>query len=207
MNVSIAEMQAFAAGASCVALLWCWIKLEKGRDRDRAERQKNETAPKGPKLTLCASCFEQLDDNEIPTGWQFEALPYKAEEKPNSCRDAGRPEKRAEEYRTIDGGHLAPHPGMTDEDLYDFERDMKVPKPTWPSLEAFRDRRRHNRHPSVEVPVEGVGMVAMPPEYYAFVKAARAELVEAAGGGMVRFDDVIARAKAMALAAKITMRD
>lgn len=35
------------------------------------------------------------------------------------------------EYRTIDGGHLAPYPDMTDEQLYNYEATFKVPKPTF----------------------------------------------------------------------------
>lgn len=34
-------------------------------------------------------------------------------------------------HYTIDGGHLAPYPGMTDAELYRFERDMNVPRPTF----------------------------------------------------------------------------
>jgi hypothetical protein len=30
-------------------------------------------------------------------------------------------------YYTTDGGVLAPHPGMTDDDLYDFEREFDIP--------------------------------------------------------------------------------
>lgn len=38
---------------------------------------------------------------------------------------------------TTDGRRLAPHPNMTDADLFDFEQDMKIPNPTWPDLETF----------------------------------------------------------------------
>lgn len=38
------------------------------------------------------------------------------------------------EYRTVDGGHLAPYPDMTDRQLYEFEYDMKVPCPTFKYL-------------------------------------------------------------------------
>lgn len=38
------------------------------------------------------------------------------------------------EYRTVDGGPLAPYPGMTDLELYDFECDMKVRNPTFKSI-------------------------------------------------------------------------
>lgn len=31
------------------------------------------------------------------------------------------------EYRTVDGGRLCPHPGMTDDDLDDYEREFNVP--------------------------------------------------------------------------------
>jgi hypothetical protein len=37
-------------------------------------------------------------------------------------------------YYTTDGGHLAPYPNMTDEELRDFEYTMCVPNPTWPEL-------------------------------------------------------------------------
>lgn len=35
-------------------------------------------------------------------------------------------------YYTTDGGHLAPYAGMTDEDLRDYERDMKVTNRSFP---------------------------------------------------------------------------
>ncbi len=35
------------------------------------------------------------------------------------------------EYHTVDGGNLAPYPDMTDLELYEFERDMNVPNPTF----------------------------------------------------------------------------
>lgn len=38
---------------------------------------------------------------------------------------------------TTDGQRLCPYPEMTDEDLFDFERDMKVPNPTWATFEDF----------------------------------------------------------------------
>jgi len=41
-------------------------------------------------------------------------------------------------YYTLDGNNLAPYINMTDEDLYDFEKDMNVPNPTWASLDEFR---------------------------------------------------------------------
>lgn len=36
-------------------------------------------------------------------------------------------------FRTVDGGHLAPYPGMTDQDLYEFEQTMNVPNRTFSS--------------------------------------------------------------------------
>lgn len=35
-------------------------------------------------------------------------------------------------HYTVDGHHLAPYPDMTDEDLRDYGRDMKVPNPAFP---------------------------------------------------------------------------
>ena len=47
------------------------------------------------------------------------------------------------EHFTVDGGHSAPHPGMTDSDLYDFESDSLTGTwpslRTWPSLTAYID--------------------------------------------------------------------
>ena len=47
------------------------------------------------------------------------------------------------EHYTVDGGKLAPHPGMTDDDLYDFEsHSLTGTDPslrTWPTLEAYID--------------------------------------------------------------------
>lgn len=47
------------------------------------------------------------------------------------CARLLRGEIRAPEYRTVDGGHLAPHPGMTDSDLHEFEVAMNVPNRTF----------------------------------------------------------------------------
>jgi hypothetical protein len=50
-------------------------------------------------------------------------------------------------YRTIDGGHPAPYPDMTDEQLYNYELAFNVPKKTFdrpPSSSVSRQRRRES---------------------------------------------------------------
>lgn len=53
----------------------------------------------------------------------------------------------APSYFTIDGGYLCPYPGMTDEELYDFESDMDMPRSqrTWPTLEDYLTRQPKTR--------------------------------------------------------------
>ena len=43
-------------------------------------------------------------------------------------------------HHTIDGNHLCPYVDMTDDDLKDFERDMKIPMPTFPCKGTFTCR-------------------------------------------------------------------
>lgn len=39
--------------------------------------------------------------------------------------------KKPTVYYTTDGGHLAPHPNMTDSELREFENDFDVPNRTF----------------------------------------------------------------------------
>ena len=63
-------------------------------------------------------------------------------------------------HYTVDGGLLAPHPGMTDEDLYDFEcHELTGSKPelrTWPTLEAYHDYCSEKEEDEPETFVEGL---------------------------------------------------
>lgn len=43
-------------------------------------------------------------------------------------------------FFTVDGNHLCPYSDMTDADLADFEREMKVPLPTFPCKGTFSCR-------------------------------------------------------------------
>ena len=47
------------------------------------------------------------------------------------------------DHVTVDGGVSAPYPGMTDEDLYDFETGIGLEphERTWPTLEDFLTRK------------------------------------------------------------------
>lgn len=64
-------------------------------------------------------------------------------------------------YRTVDGGHPAPFPDMTDEQLYNYEREFNVPKKTFdqpppsatPVTEQAETRTLH-REPVIDIPPE-----------------------------------------------------
>lgn len=65
----------------------------------------------------------------------------------------------AVKYRTVDGGHPAPFPDMTDEQLYNYEREFNVPKKTFdkpppsttPATEQAETLTLH-REPTIEIP-------------------------------------------------------
>lgn len=72
----------------------------------------------------------------------------------------------AVEYRTVDGGHPAPFPDMTDEQLYNYEVAFNVPKRTFDRPPRSRHTERTGRVDRVD-PAEAGPRAAAPRPYRA----------------------------------------
>lgn len=75
----------------------------------------------------------------------------------------------AQKYRTVDGGHTAPFPDMTDEQLYNYEQEFHVPRKTFdkPPPAAVPDTevaptRTKTRGPRIDIPIDAPEFSARP---------------------------------------------
>lgn len=77
----------------------------------------------------------------------------------------------APKFRTVDGGHTAPFPDMTDEQLYNYEQEFHVPRKTFekpppgavPETERAPTRTK-TRGPRIDIPLDTPAFSAHPAE-------------------------------------------
>ncbi|HJV75790.1 MAG TPA: hypothetical protein VJ654_16320 [Noviherbaspirillum sp.] len=88
----------------------------------------------------------------------------------------------APKYRTVDGGHTAPFPDMTDEQLYNYEQEFHVPRKTFdkPPPGAVPDTelaptRTKTRGPRIDIPIDTPEFSAHPADAKAAAPPAPAQ--------------------------------